>query len=283
MIERQDPPSEPFITECLDWVCGDQAANNLPVTLLDRALHEPDFRESLYLVVSRQQGEIAALAWRSDFPKMGLSAARQIDAVDEIAVQVRGDMPDLPCVMGREQEARRFVRAWHVPGDPEPALGLGQRIYQLNRVIPHPPVPGTLRAADESDLPLVAAWTFHFNQELHMPAQQTVQQMEAEARRHLRQESLFIWQDEEPVCFVRAGGPQGLVARIGPVYTPPERRRRGYAGASVAAVSQLMLDRGHPICCLYTDTSNPTPNHIYQEVGYQSVCDVEEYWFQPQR
>ncbi|HEY8736015.1 MAG TPA: GNAT family N-acetyltransferase [Candidatus Dormibacteraeota bacterium] len=213
---------------------------------------------------------------------MGLSAAGQIEAVDEIAIQVRADMPDLPCVMGREQEARRFVRAWQWPGHPEPPLGVGQRIYQLNRVIPHPPVPGTLRATDESDLQLVATWTFHFNQELHMPAHQTLAQLEVEAQRHLHQGSLFVWQDEEPVCFVRAGGPQGLVARIGPVYTPPERRRRGYAGAAVAAASQLMLDRGHPICCLYTDTSNPTSNHIYQEVGYRAVCDVEEYWFQPQ-
>lgn len=282
VIERQAPPSEPFIRECLDWVCRDQAANNLPVTLLDRALHEPDFRESLYLVVSRQHGEVAALGWRSDFPKMGLATTGQIDALDEIALKARADMPNLPCVMGREEEARRFVRAWHVPGDPEPALGRGQRIYRLDRVIPHPRVSGTLRAADAPDLPLVATWTFDFNQELHMPAQRTLQQLEVDARRPLRQESLFIWQDEEPVCFVRAGGPEGLVARIGPVYTPPEHRRRGYAGAAVAAASQLMLDRGHPTCCLYTDTSNPTSNHIYQEVGYRAVCDVEEYWFQPQ-
>jgi len=282
VIDRQAPPSGFFIRECLDWVCRDQAANNLPVTLLDRALHEPAFKESLYLVASRRQDQIAALAWRSHFPKMGLSTAVQIDAVDEIAARVREDIPDLPCVMGPEQEARRFVRAWCRSGDPEPALGVGQRIYQLDRVITHASVPGTLRRANESELPLLVTWTAHFYEELHMPHQQTLQQLEVEARRHLSGGRLFIWQDKEPVCFVGAGGPQGLVARIGPVYTPPERRRRGYAGAAVAAVSQLMLDRGHPVCCLYTDTSNPTSNHIYQEVGYQPVRDVEEYWFQPQ-
>jgi predicted GNAT family acetyltransferase len=212
---------------------------------------------------------------------MGLSMAEHIDAIDEIAAQVRGDMPNLPCVMGPVQEARRFVRAWLMPGNPEPALGVPQRIYELNRVIPHATVPGTLRAADQSDMPLLVAWTAHFNEELHMPGQQTLQQLEVEVRRHLHQGRLFIWQDQEPVCLVGAGGPVGLVARIGPVYTPPERRRRGYAGAATAGVSQLMLDRGHPICCLYTDMSNPTSNHIYQEVGFRSVRDVEEYWFQP--
>jgi predicted GNAT family acetyltransferase len=39
-----------------------------------------------------------------------------------------------------------------------------------------------------------------------------------------------------------------------------------------------MLDAGHPLCCLYTDATNPTSNHIYQEVGYRVVCEVEEYW-----
>jgi hypothetical protein len=30
---------------------------------------------------------------------------------------------------------------------------------------------------------------------------------------------------------------------------------------------------------LFTDLANPTPNHIYQEVGYEAVCDVDEYKF----
>lgn len=49
----------------------------------------------------------------------------------------------------------------------------------------------------------------------------------------------------------------------------------------MAAISGLMLDRGHPLCCLYTDRSNQTSNHIYQEVGYVPVCEVEEYWLRP--
>jgi predicted GNAT family acetyltransferase len=68
--------------------------------------------------------------------------------------------------------------------------------------------------------------------------------------------------------------PRGI--RVGPVYTPPEHRNRGHAGACVAALSQLLLDRGHRFCCLYTDLTNPTPNRIYQRIGYPPVCDVVE-------
>ena len=69
-----------------------------------------------------------------------------------------------------------------------------------------------------------------------------------------------------------ANPPAFGVARIGPVYTPPEQRRKGYAGAAVAQVSQLFLDAGARVC-LYTDQANPTSNGIYQAIGYRPVVD----------
>ena len=69
-----------------------------------------------------------------------------------------------------------------------------------------------------------------------------------------------------------ANPPAFGVARIGPVYTPPEQRRKGYAGAAVAQVSQLFLDAGARVC-LYTDQANPTSNGIYQALGYGAVVD----------
>jgi predicted GNAT family acetyltransferase len=61
---------------------------------------------------------------------------------------------------------------------------------------------------------------------------------------------------------------------IGPVYTPPEFRKKGYASALVARLSQKNLDAGYQKCVLLTDLKNPTSNKIYQEIGYKSVCDV---------
>ena len=51
--------------------------------------------------------------------------------------------------------------------------------------------------------------------------------------------------------------------------------------ATVAALSQLLLDSGRKFCFLFTDLSNPTSNHIYQAIGYRPVCDVDEYRFSP--
>jgi predicted GNAT family acetyltransferase len=63
------------------------------------------------------------------------------------------------------------------------------------------------------------------------------------------------------------------VARVGPVYTPPGKHRRGNAGAVTVAVSQLALDRGVEQVVLFTNLANPTSNALYQRIGYRPVED----------
>src|SRR6478735_1448343 len=65
------------------------------------------------------------------------------------------------------------------------------------------------------------------------------------------------------------GGSTPNGGRIGPIYTPPELRRRGYASALTAELTQMLLDRGRRFCFLFTDLANPTSNSIYQQIGYR--------------
>jgi predicted GNAT family acetyltransferase len=69
------------------------------------------------------------------------------------------------------------------------------------------------------------------------------------------------------------------ITRINLVYTPPDRRRRGYATAAVAALTQQLLNSGSRYCCLYTDLANPTSNSVYRRIGYRPVCDIDQYSF----
>ena len=66
--------------------------------------------------------------------------------------------------------------------------------------------------------------------------------------------------------------PSAVVARVGPVYTPPEHRRHGFGGAVTGALSQLLLDRGARVM-LYADAANPTSNSVYRALGYELVDD----------
>lgn len=67
---------------------------------------------------------------------------------------------------------------------------------------------------------------------------------------------------------------------VNAVYTPPEARRRGYASACVAALSQHALEGGREFCMLFTDATNATSNHIYERIGYRFVCNSEEWRFE---
>ena len=74
-------------------------------------------------------------------------------------------------------------------------------------------------------------------------------------------------------------GPTPHGIRVGPVYTPPELRGRGYASALVAQMSQALLEGGRSFCFLFTNLANRTANHIYEEIGYEAVVDMDVYIF----
>jgi predicted GNAT family acetyltransferase len=93
-------------------------------------------------------------------------------------------------------------------------------------------------------------------------------------------EGLWLWDDDGPVSMAGFGGatPNGI--RIGPVFTPSERRGRGYATALVAAFSEWLLRRGRRFCFLFTDLANPTANRIYEQIGYRRICEAAEIVFE---
>jgi predicted GNAT family acetyltransferase len=69
------------------------------------------------------------------------------------------------------------------------------------------------------------------------------------------------------------------MSRIGPVYTPPERRGHGYGSAVTAAASRWALDKRANHVLLFTDLANPVSNSIYQQIGYIPVADALDVRF----
>jgi predicted GNAT family acetyltransferase len=63
------------------------------------------------------------------------------------------------------------------------------------------------------------------------------------------------------------------VSRIGPVYTPTDRRGNGYGSAVTAAAALWAREHGAQDVVLFTDVANPTSNAIYQRIGFEPVND----------
>ncbi len=92
---------------------------------------------------------------------------------------------------------------------------------------------------------------------------------------------IWLWVEAgEAVALVAYGSPTPEGIRLGPVYTPPERRRQGYATSLVAEVSARLLEGGFRRCYLFTDLANPTSNAIYRRIGYEQVCESAEYGYE---
>ncbi|MGH2344162.1 MAG: GNAT family N-acetyltransferase [Chloroflexota bacterium] len=91
--------------------------------------------------------------------------------------------------------------------------------------------------------------------------------------------ALYIWHNGEPSSIAGIRGITAHSAYIDAVYTPPVLRRRGYATACIAALSQVMHSHGYWNCSLVAALTDLTANHIYQTVGYRVTCEIRQYSF----
>ncbi|GAA3776217.1 GNAT family N-acetyltransferase [Micromonospora maritima] len=155
------------------------------------------------------------------------------------------------------------------------------RLHELDELVPPAPVPGGLRVAGEDEVDLVAAWFGAFMADADEQAGRArgVSAHETPDRdellRRIRTGRIWLWTDGagRPVHLTAANPTSFGVARVGPVYTPPAQRGRGWAANAVAEVSRLLRDEGARVC-LYTDQANPTSNRLYARLGYRPVVDM---------
>jgi predicted GNAT family acetyltransferase len=84
----------------------------------------------------------------------------------------------------------------------------------------------------------------------------------------------MLWDvDNRPVSMAMLRAPAFGVSRIGPVFTPRDRRGRGYGSAVTAAAANLAHRSGTADVVLFADLANPTSNAIYQRIGFAPVVD----------
>jgi len=131
----------------------------------------------------------------------------------------------------------------------------------------------------DTDAELLVAWSVAFQKEA-LPNEVNPDQARRTVLLGIQDQRLYVWEDGgRPVSEAMATRPTPHGISIGLVYTPPELRRRGYATALVAELSQRMLDSGREFCTLFTDLANPISNSIYQKIGYQPIGDYSMIFF----
>jgi ribosomal protein S18 acetylase RimI-like enzyme len=170
-------------------------------------------------------------------------------------------------VVGPEKSARSFAEQYAVRTGRTFHETERARLHQL-REFAEQKADGAPRLARVADLAVVGPMFGGFRAESGNAGEG-----DAADRRWIEQrivrDRVWVWEDGgRIVSLVGHQEPVFGAARIGPVYTPPEYRGRGYASALTATVARHLSKAGDQVC-LFTDLANPTSNRIYAAIGFR--------------
>jgi RimJ/RimL family protein N-acetyltransferase len=190
----------------------------------------------------------------------------------DLVSTLRAHGAEVPGVNAAEDDAAEFATAWSAAAGRVPEVFQRTRLFRLAGLRPPKPPPGSARAAREADRELLESWLRAFGAEAG--ALGGTSRVAETVSDRLSYGGLMLWESgSRPVSMAGLTRQVAGVTRIGPVYTPPELRGRGYGGAITAAVSQAALGRGAADVVLFTDLANPVSNALYQRLGYRAVED----------
>jgi RimJ/RimL family protein N-acetyltransferase len=254
-------------------LAADPAGTTVLASVLAREIDLPGDEPCWwYLVVDADEPVGLAMhdgAWP---PYLGPMPVEGAEALAE-ALDARSAV--LPGMNGETEAVAAAVTRWQrLHPDVSVVDTRGTRLYRLHDLEP-PTKDGAPRLAEPSDRDLVLDWSLAFSADARTPTRGVARAIEH--RLHRRGGGYVLWcLDGEPVSLAGMGRPSYGVARIGPVYTPPAWRRRGFGAAVTAAASSRLLQTGARDVVLFTDLGNPTSNKIYQQIGFRPVRDFVE-------
>lgn len=246
------------------------------------------------VLISNIQGRVDNLLY-DPAPPVFVSVHRGDEVVGVVCcTALRGmmlgelDLAYLPLVLAAVVESGAEVK--YVEGVPEVTSAfasqyagkLGKRftedrLTRLHRLVDFTPLDaeGHARLAVETDLAEVTRMIAGFGEAIG--GRITAEEEERWARDRIRLGRLWVWEHaDRAVSMAAHNGNVFGASRIGSVYTPPESRGKGYAGALTAALTHHLLDEGTQPC-LFTDLANPTSNKLYARIGYRKVVDFVRY------
>jgi GNAT superfamily N-acetyltransferase len=252
------------------FLARDPVRHNVILTLLRARIDSP--QPGRYWVVDGDDG-VEGVVFQSPLHYPASVTPMADDAIVAVVAAVHDEGVRLPGVTGEAATSARFAGAWSERARVGARPDLGQRIYEVDDVTAAT-APGHFGRAELQHRDLLVSWFAAFQAEVGEPVSDLTEVVE----RRLGDRELWTWCDPEPVALAGLVAPVAGVVRVGPVYTPPARRGRGYASALVAQLSRDVLDQGLR-CILYTDLANPTSNSIYRTIGYRAVTEVLRYRF----
>jgi predicted GNAT family acetyltransferase len=234
--------------------------------------------------IVRHDGEAVGIATRTTPHRLNLSPMPDGSA-GELARVILASDPMCWGVTGPEEIASAFVKHWcALTGKSRTDFPLHERqtLYVLGEHTPFTSVPGNARQSNVDDLSLLVKWMRAFVKETGgiMVAS------EADLQARVLASTFIIWEiDGTPVAMSRLAStiaqPEGMIGRIGVVYTTPDKRGNGYGAAVTSAMIKHLIAVGCSTITLHTDGDYEKSNRVYQKLGFLPVGAFVELGVEP--
>jgi ribosomal protein S18 acetylase RimI-like enzyme len=235
-------------------------------------------------IVRDDDGDVVGIAMRTDPFNMFISSMPR-EAMRDLGRNVGRFDDALPGLTAPKDLLDSFIEGYVDSKSPGSARLLVEErrdlLYELQELV-EPDVEGFGRPARSEEIETLLIMLTDFYREVAISPLPP-----RDARENIKKSvaagSLFCWEVADTVAAIAGHAPivtteSIVLGRVGPVYTPPALRRRGYASAVTAHVTRHLLEKGARVM-LFTDAANPTSNAIYQEIGYRLVDELVEMRF----
>jgi predicted GNAT family acetyltransferase len=255
-----------FSSVARSFLAAEPERNTLPITVLDAVL------------AGRFRDGPPSFGWHHDAssidgaflvtPPFDLIVVSEPVAASGLGDQLRTDRFAVPGVNAEPEVAAAFSSTYLAGENAE--VETQMVLYRLEKLV-EPPIKasGSSRAAAVADFDLCLDWFNEMRAEVGTGP--TGDQSDL-VRRRIDDALIQLWVSGDEVVSLAGRAPDAAgVARIGPVYTPPQWRRNGFASAVTHACARDAIDAGAKGVVLFTDLANPTSNAIYQTVGFRPI------------
>lgn len=277
-----------FLAVAARYLATDPVVSTVVTTVSHRLLAQQADGGALphhcwWLVVKDGSGAIVGVGMRTaqcpPYPPYLLPMPDDAARALALALHERGE--EVLAANGALPAVEIFISELNRLGGGQTRVDQRLRLHELGALIFPERVPGRLEAAGVNDVELVMKWFDAFagdaDEQAGRPRGTSMHEIpgRGELLGRLRTGRLWFWVDDagERVHLTGASAPAFGVARVGPVYTPPAQRGRGWASNAVAEVSRRLQGEGARVC-LFTDLANPVSNRVYLALGYRPVVDV---------
>lgn len=232
-----------------------------------------------YSLIENNQTVGCALRSHADRPL--ILTEMPLSGVDLLISALIESKVALSAVMGQMTSVLAFQSKWCLRSSLNSVLQMHLGVYDCQKIIMPAISNEKLIVAGVEHKKILDSFIRGFLLECFPDKPLTDADVENLMNRQLKESSLYLLVNNEGEIVSMAANTRGGLnsGTISLVYTPLSFRKKGYAGITVALLSEKILASGKTNVNLFTDLKNPTSNSVYQKIGFVKIGEQLHYHF----